>query len=81
MTLRAPGDKEDTGQSWRTAGKVVSDQLPSPGETPQAAVVPGPEGVQADGQVLVKQDGQVGPLRLHLPPVDPAAHRGTPAQV
>lgn len=44
-------------------------------------MVPCPEGVQASWQVFIKQNGQVGSLRLDLPPVNPAAHWGIPAQV
>lgn len=70
-----------TGQPWSTAGKVMSDTCPVQGRHKHPGGVPGPEGVQANGQVLVKQNGQVGPLRLHLPPVNPAAHGGIPAQI
>lgn len=47
----------------------------------RGAALPWSEGVQARGEVLVEQYGQVGFLWLDLPPVDPAGHRRVPAEV
>lgn len=51
------------------------------GDTITRQMVPCSEGVQANGQVLIKQNGQVSSFGLDLSPVDPAAHWGIPAQI
>lgn len=51
------------------------------GGTITLQMVPCSEGVQANRQVLIKQNGQVGSFGLDLSPVNPAAHRGIPAQI
>lgn len=88
MMLRALRGQEETSHpchmqhypnTARESGKCPP-ALPSR-DTAALLMVPCSEGVQANRQVLVKQNGQVGSFRLDLSPVDPAAHRGIPAQI
>lgn len=66
-----------------TAGLESGERPPAlaSADTNTLQTVPRSEGVQANWQVLVKQNGQVGSFGLDLSSVNPAAHWGIPAQI
>lgn len=85
MMLRASRGKEIMcSTTQRSAAGLDSGRCPhtlTTGDTITHQMVPCSEGVQTNGQVLIKQNGQVGSFGLDLSPVDPAAHWGIPAQI
>lgn len=82
MLLRAfRGEEGHVQHKPSTAQPVCPPALASPGDTIPLQVVPCSEGVQANRQVLIKQNGQVGSFGLDLSLVNPAAHWGIPAQI